>query len=129
MAERSLVGINNMTRRDAILGQLRPANTTAVTIYSPAVNVIGYVTYVHVCNTTGTAATFRLFVHNTGTTYDETTALEFDKSCPANNSVAFDYGEKGLPLNDDTGNFAVRTGTANALTFTVWGYELLGGVI
>ena len=129
MAERSLAGINNMTRRDAILGQLRPANTTAVTIYSPALDVIGYVTWAHICNTTGTAATFRLFVDNDGTTYDETTALEFDKSCPANNSTAISFGEKGLPMIDDVGNFAVRTGTNNALTFTVWGYELVGGYV
>ena len=118
-----------MTRRDSILGQSRPANTTAVSIYSPALNVIGFITWIHVCNTTGTAATFRLFVHNTGTTYDESTALEFDKSCPANNSTAINFGEKGLPMLDDVGNFAVRTGTASALTFTVWGYDMVGGII
>jgi hypothetical protein len=126
MAERRLTGLSKTTRRDAVLGQSRPANTTAVTIYSPTVNVVGYVQRIHVCNTTGTAATCRLFLDNDGNTYDETTALEFDKLIGANNSLEFDYGEKGLPMSDDAGNLAVRTGTASALTFTAWGYEILG---
>ncbi len=126
MAERRLTGLNNATNRYAILGQSRPANTIAVSIYSPALNVVGFVQRVHVCNQTGSTATFRIFVDNDGATYDETTALEFDKSVGANNSVEFDYGEQGMPMSDDAGNLAVRTGTNNALTFTVWGYELIG---
>lgn len=126
MPERRLTGKDKLTQRDAILGQARPANTTAVSLYTPALNVIGYIKRVHICNTTGSSTTFRLFVHQTGTTYDQTTALEYDKSCGANNSVSIDFGEEGLPMNNNSGNFAVATGTNSALTFTAWGYELLG---
>ena len=126
MAERRLTGLDKTTKRYAILGQSRPANTTAVSIYSPATNVVGFIKCIHICNQTGTAATCRLFIDNDGTTYDETTALEFDKSVPANNSLQFFYPDDGLPMNDDAGNLAVRTGTNSALTFTVWGYERLG---
>ena len=118
-----------MSRRDAILGQSRPVGTAAASLYTPALNVIGYITRIHICNTTGSAATFRLFIHQTGTTYDQTTALEYDKSCGANNSVAIGFGETGLPLNNNSGNFAIATGTGSALTFTAWGYEKLGGAI
>lgn len=126
MAERRLTGLAKATKRYAQLGQARPANTTAVSLYSPAVNVVGFIQRIHICNQTGSAATCRVFLDNDGTTYDETTALEFDKSIGANNSLEFDYGEQGMPMSDDSGNLAVRTGTASALTFTAWGYELIG---
>lgn len=124
MAETRPTSIEHKTKRRVILGQLRPADNVAASLYSPAANVIAGIETIHVCNTTGTAATFRLFVDNDGTTFDETTALEFDKSCPANNSVEFHYPGEGLPMPDDAGNLGVRSGTANALTFTTWGYEL-----
>lgn len=126
MAERRLTGLAKATKRYAVLGQSRPANTTAVSIYSPAANVIGFIQRIHICNTTGSAATCRIFLDNDGTTYDQTTALEYDKSIGANNSLEFDYGEQGMPMSDDSGNLAIRTDTNNALTFTVWGYEILG---
>ena len=129
MAEVPLTGVDHRTKRRVILGQLRPANTTAASLYSPAANVIGIVESVHVCNQTGTAATYRIFIDNDGTTYDETTALEFDKSCPANNSAQHTFPPNGLPMADDAGNIGVRTGTANALTFTAWGYELIGAEV
>lgn len=124
MAELSPTSIDTKTKRRVILGQLRPANTTAASLYSPTANVIGTIELVHICNTTGSAAAFRLFIDNDGTTYDETTALEFDKTVPANNSVQLSFGAGGLPMPDDAGNLAVRTDTNNALTFTAWGYEL-----
>ena|SRR3990167_3916455 len=129
MAEVPLTGVDHRTKRRVILGQLRPANTTAASLYSPPTNVIGIIECVHVCNQTGSAATYRIFVDNDGTTYDETTALEFDKTCPANNSAQHCFPPDGLPMADDAGNLAVRTGTNNALTFTAYGYELIGAEI
>lgn len=126
MAERRLTGLAKTTKRYAVLGQSRPADTNAASIYSPATNVIGFIQRIHVCNTTVGAIACRIFLDNDGTTYDETTALEFDKSVPANDSIDVDGGEQGIPMSDDTGNLAVRTASANGLTFTVWGYELLG---
>ena len=126
MAERRLTGLAKASKRYAVLGQLRPANTTAASLYSPAANIVGFITRIIVCNTPVGAGTYRLFIDNDGTTYDETTALAFDISLAANTTTIYDFGEMGLPMSDDSGNFAVRTGTNDALNFTAWGYELIG---
>lgn len=103
------------------LGQLRPANTTAASVYSPAAATETQITTVVVCNTSGAAATFRIFQDDNGTTYDETTALYWDVTIAANDSVTFT--DLKLFMNDSTGNLGVRTSVADALTFTVSGLE------
>lgn len=103
------------------LGQARPANTTAVSIYSPATGVTTIINTIHVANTTGTDATYRLFHDANGTTYDETTALAFDITIKANTVQVHDYI---IGMNDTTGNLAVRTDTNDAVTFTVYGQEI-----
>ena len=110
-----------MALQEKQLGQLRPANTTAASIYSPAANVTGVIKTVVVCNTSAAAATFRIFHDDNGTTYDESTALFWDVNVNPGQTVDFDTF---APMNDSTGNFAVRTGTASALTFTVYGAEI-----
>jgi hypothetical protein len=102
------------------LGQLRPANTTAASIYSPTNNVQTNIETIVIANTTTTAATFRLFLDHDSTTYDETTALAWDVSLAGN---SFLIVEGPIRMNNANGNLAVRTGTANALTFTVYGME------
>ena len=102
-----------------ILGQLRPANTTAASLYSPATGFVAVVTHVVVCNTTSGAVTFRVFVDSDGTTYDETTALYFDVALAANVTTPL---ELNVPLNED-GNLAVRTSSGSAINFTAWGLE------
>jgi len=101
------------------LGQLRPANTTAVSIFSPRAKVLVQVVSLLVCNTTGTAATFRIFHDDDGTTYDETTSLFFDESCPANQTRK--VIEEDVWMSNSSGNIAVATGTNSALTFTLYG--------
>ena len=103
------------------LGQLRPANTTAASLYSPAASTETIVKSIVVCNTSGTDATCRVFVDDDGTTYDETTALLWDVTVTAN--AASLTIEVNITMNDSTGNLAVRTGTADALTFTAFGME------
>lgn len=105
-----------------VLGQLSPANTTAASIYSPS--KIALINEIVICNTTAGAVTFRLFIDNDGTTYDQTTALFYDKSVPANDSYIWSpAGGNGIMLNNAAANIAVRTGTNDALTFTVFGRE------
>ena len=107
------------------LAQARPANTTAVSAYTPpSAEIVTEIRKIIICNTTASAATFRLFHDDNGTTYDETTALYFDDSVPANKTVTIQYPVGcGLWMDDDTGNLAVRTGTGSALTFTIYGDE------
>ena len=103
------------------LGQLRPANTTAASIYSPASSTETIVKSIIICNTSGVDATCRVFHDDDGTTYDETTALQWDVTVTADSSSL--TVEVNLCMNNSSGNLAVRSGTANALTFTVYGME------
>lgn len=111
-----------MQLQEKQLGQLRPANTTAASLYSPASNVTGIAKNLVVANTTATTATFRVFVDDDGTTYDQSTALFYDTPIAANTTV---FVAMYLPMNNSAGNIAVRTDTANALTFTLSGAEIV----
>lgn len=102
------------------LGQLRPANTTAASLYSPAASTETRLTQLVITNTSGAAATYRLFIDDDGTTYDETTSIAWDVAIAADTFVIIDLGQY---MNDSTGNFAVRTSVADALTFTLSGLE------
>jgi hypothetical protein len=111
------------------LGQLRPANTTAAALYTPRTGIIGVVTSIIVCNTSGASAAYRLFHDFDGTTYDQTTALVYDDVIdPAfagvlaltRHILTFDGGITISP----GGNLACRTSVNSAFTFTAYGYEL-----
>lgn len=103
------------------LGQLRPANTTAASLYSPPSGKTGIIKTIFVCNTTPTAAKFRLFCDDNGSTYDQSTALAYDADILGNSFVEIDTY---IAMNDSTGNLGVRTDTASALTFTAFGAEV-----
>jgi hypothetical protein len=103
------------------LGQLRPANTTAASLYSPAANTQAIIRSITICNTSGAAAAFRIFLDDNGTTYDETTAHYWDISVGADATVSLDVF---WAMNDSTGNLAVRTDTNDAFTFTAYGEEI-----
>ncbi len=110
-----------MAHAEKQLGQLRPANTTAASLYSPTSgNTI--IKSVVVCNTSGVAATFRIFADDDGTTYDETTALYWDVAIAADTTIQVDTF---WAMNNSSGNLAVRTDTNNALTFTAFGTEII----
>jgi hypothetical protein len=110
-----------MDLQEKQLGQLRPANTTAASLYSPPALTTAIIKGLTICNTTAITATFRIFNDDDGTTYDETTALFFDAEILGNTTVSA-TGFKAM--NNSSGNFAVRTDTANALTFTLFGAEV-----
>ena len=103
-----------------LLGQSRPANTTAVSIYSPVSGQHTKITRIVICNTASTTQKFRIFLHNTGTTYDESTALFWDIVTPTDTTVEI---KAGWWLTNPSGNLAVRTDSASAFTFTVFGIE------
>ncbi len=107
-----------MALRGKQLGQLRPADTTAASLFSPDTNQQAEIVWLVVCNTTGTAADYSVFLDNNGTTYDETTAHYFAKSLAANDTLNI---EVHWLMDDPTGNLGVKTGTNNALTFTAYG--------
>jgi len=110
-----------MALQEKQLGQLRPANTTAASLYSPPALTTAIIKGLTICNTTATTATFRVFNDDDGSTYDETTALFFDAEIEGNVTISV-TGYKAM--DNSAGNFAVRTDTANALTFTLFGAEV-----
>lgn len=105
-----------------ILAQSRPANTTATSVYSPSASIHTEINRVVVCNTSAASQKYRIFLDNTGTTYDETTALFWDVPVPADSTVQI---EAGWWMDNSAGNLAVRTDSADAFTFTVFGAENL----
>lgn len=104
------------------LGQARPADANAVSIYSPGAGVSTRIGSIAICNNTGSVAKFRIFLDDDGTDYDESTALYYDFSLAGNTTLMLN--DLALFMNNSAGNLAVRTDTADALTFTVFGIEL-----
>lgn len=102
------------------LGQARPSNTTATSIYSPVgTGTVVTSMQMFVCNTTVSAASFRIFQDNDGSTFDEDTAIVWDQSLAGRDTVIISLG----PMDNPAGNVGVRTDAGNALTFTLYGTE------
>lgn len=110
-----------MAFQEKPLGQARENSTSAVTVYSPAAGVTGVISTIELCNTTGSAVTFSLFIHATGTTYDASTALHFNADLTANQTLT----KNGLwALDDSNGSVGYSNGTANAVTISLFGAEI-----
>lgn len=110
------------------LGQALPADMNAVSIYSPPAGTTVRVTGFFAANTTGSAATFRLFHDEDGTTYSTATALYYDVSVAANTTFSLSQQEDpSILMGNSDGNLAVRTGTNSAFCFTVYGEEIIQG--
>ena len=103
-----------------LLAQSRPSNTTAATLYTAGMKT--EVTRIIIANTTGSAATFRLFHDDDGTTMDETTALIWDNSIATANYVDIQAYLDGAGITIAAGgSLGIRSGTGNALTFSAYG--------
>lgn len=105
-----------------LLGQAQPT-TTAAAVYTKAQNTVVFLDSLYICNTTGSAATYRVFVDADGDTYDTSTALWYDTSLAANTTVVYDLKAY---LLEEGASVGVRSGTATALTFTLFGEEIFG---
>lgn len=100
------------------LGASRPSDTNNATVYTTTAVTI--TTAIRICNTTGTAATFRLFLVPSGGTADQTTAIYYDYNVPPNSTISDD----GKHVLASGATIQFRTGTASALTCTISGYTL-----
>lgn len=105
-----------------ILAQSRPANTNAASVYSPGSGVQAEITQILVCNTTSNTPTYRIFLDNDGSTFDETTALYFDNAMAANSTEEL-IQHGSWWITDPSGNLGVRSSAANEITFTFFGVE------
>lgn len=103
------------------LAQSRPANTAAVSLYSPADGVHTTVKKVFVCNVTAADAIYDLYHDDDGTTYDETTALYFGRTVTANMTHEL---ELNIDMANPDGNLAVRSDVTSAVNFSAYGEEI-----
>lgn len=110
-----------MAFQEKQLGQLRPADTNAASIYAPANGVTAVIKNIVVCNTTSSSVTFRIFHDDEGSTYDESTALVFDCTLLPNETKSFDGFKASATFG---GNIGVRSSTGNAINFTLYGAEI-----
>jgi|TARA_R110000796_G_scaffold29536_1_gene79719 hypothetical protein len=110
-----------MAFQEKQLGQHRENSTNAVSVYSPANSVTGIIRNITLCNTSTSSATFRIFLDNDGTTYNETTAKYYDTALAAKTTL-----QLGVfwAMNNPAGNLAFQNGTANAITITADGAEI-----
>ena len=113
-----------MTLQEKHLGQVRPTNTTPTSVYTVATDITVIIKTIVITNTSGSTAKYRLFQDESGTTYDETTALAWDVEVESEKKEVVNLF---ICSNNATATFGVRTDTASALTFTLYGAEI-GGV-
>jgi hypothetical protein len=102
------------------LAQSRPSGTSAVSVFTAS--MVTEVTKIVIANTTGSAADAYIFHDDDGSTFDQSTALIYNKSVPANDYITLEAGAIGGGLFvSDGGEIGVQTDTGSALTFTLYG--------
>jgi hypothetical protein len=104
-----------------MLGQLRPADTTAAAIYTKAQDSKVWLDQLFICNTTANAPTYQVCIDEDGSTYDETTALYWNVAHVPNTTVVVDLKAY---LDTANGSVGVRTSAGDEITFTLFGEEL-----
>lgn len=102
-----------------VLGQVAPNSTTDADLYTVGSGKSAVVSTLAIANVTGTAATARVYVRVSGASAAASNAIVYDVSVGPNATVALTLGMT-LAATDV---LTVRTGTANALTFHVFGQE------
>lgn len=103
-----------------ILGQAAPANTSNADLITVGTGKQQIISTVIVANTTTTDATCRIFARIGGAAAAASNAIVYDVSVPATGIQAFTLG---ITLTA-TDVLTIRSGTANALTFTAFGTEI-----
>lgn len=103
-----------------ILGQSAPANTSNADMITVGAAKSQIVSTLVIANTTTSSATARVFARIAGAAAGASNALIYDAIINPNSTASFSLGIT-LAATDV---LTVRTGTANALTFTAFGTEL-----
>lgn len=113
-------------RLDRQLGQVRPVDSTPISIFQPRQYRSGLagaeIISVVIVNTSASTANFSMFLDDDGTVYDESTALFWEVPVGASSTIPIDVN---LKMNNSEGNLAVKSSAGNALTFTIFGSELI----
>ena len=108
-----------MASTNKMLGQA-VATTSPVSIYNPGASTESVIKQITVCNTSTNIVTVSIYRDDDGTTYDTTTAVNYQQSVPAKSTVHFDVY---YCMNDSSGNIAIEAGASSSLTITLDGIE------
>ena len=93
--------------------------TSAATLYTAVLRT--EIKSIKICNPTGSAATFRLFHDDDGSTYGSATALYFDVSVASKQTLSLD-AEFNAGVNVAiNGTLGFECSVSNALTVSVYG--------
>lgn len=103
-----------------VLGQAAPSGTTDVNLYTVPASTSTVVSSLVIANVTASDANVRVFIRVGGAAAAQANAVAYDVKVTANSHVAFTEGWT-LAATDI---ITVRTATANALTFTLFGEEI-----
>jgi len=109
-----------MTLTEKRLGAGRYNNTTVNTVYTVPASTTAIIRSIRLCNTSTATATFRLFLVPTGGTADQTTAIYYDVTLGANETL----GDDAFHVLVTAGTVQFSNGTANAITITISGAEI-----
>lgn len=111
-----------MPRR--LLAQLRPAATSAVTLFSPTANRPYSLDLIIATNNTANSVDITMYHDAAGTTYDDTTCVLATAPLKAGETLQYVL-TVGLADYQSAGGIGVKTSIADSVNFTVYG-ELEG---
>ena len=103
-----------------ILGQSAPTSTSNADLITVGASKSQIVSTLHIANATASDATARVFARIAGAAAAAGNAVIYDVTVPGNGFLSLTLGIT-LAATDV---ITVRTGTANALTFTAFGTEI-----
>lgn len=103
-----------------VLGQLKPANTTAAALYTVPAGGQAVVSTITVTNVTDTAATFDLYIGIDGAAASTSNAVSYGVTLLGSQTQALTLGITA----DAADVLYVKSGTADALTFQAFGLEI-----
>jgi hypothetical protein len=103
-----------------VLGQSAPTSTSNADLYTVPASTSAIVSTLVIANTTSSDATARVFVRVAAAAAAASNAIVYDISVPANGFISLTLG---ITLAT-TDVITVRTGTANALTFSAFGSQV-----
>jgi len=99
---------------------IQPSDTNPTVAYLPWPGILARITLINIANVTGSAATCRIVLTDTGTGNGSNKSLFWDVSIPANTTVSFNP-QGGISMIGGTHTLYVRSGTGSALTFWIEG--------
>lgn len=106
----------------AILGQTAPTDTENANLFSVVTAHNYVISTINVTNTSTSAATYRIFARKAGASAAASNAIVYDSIIPASSTIALTLG---VTLDGTAGDLlTVRSGTANAITFTAFGSDI-----